>query len=44
MEIAECVPLSQKTMKNVKASMEDIKRKEKERNVSKERGKLFEQI
>ena len=35
------VPLSQKTKK---ASMEDTKRKEKERRVSKERGKLFQKI
>ena len=50
MEIAEFVPLSQKTKKSVKAkkkalaSIEETKRKEKEKRVSKERGKLFEQI
>ena len=41
MEIPEFVPLSQKTKK---ASMEETKRKEKERRVSKERGKLFQKI
>ena len=50
MKMAEFVPLSQKTEKSLKAkkkalaSMEETKRKEKERKVSKERGKLFEQI
>ena len=50
MEIDEFVPLSQKTKKSVKAkkkalaSFEETKRKEKEKRVSKERGKLFEQI
>ena len=50
MEIAEFVPLSQNTKKSLKAkkkalaSMEETKRKEKERKVSKEKGKLFEQI
>ena len=41
MEIPEFVPLSQKTKK---ASMEETKRKERERRVSKERGKLFQKI
>ena len=43
MEIAEFVPLSQKKKKAL-ASMEETKRKAKERKASKERGKLFEQI
>ena len=50
MEIAEFVPLSQKTKKSVRAkkkalaSIEETKRKEKERRVFKERGKVFQKI